>query len=533
MEIYCTRPGCLRPLNQFPDLDDSTKLKAVSQKYCTACGMPLILDNRYFATKLLGQGGFGAAFLARDRRTPGMRYCVVKQFLPAGNLTPDQMQTALKLFEREAEVLEDLGIRHLQIPDLLAFFPLDVPSQTGQPNQFFYIVQEFVDGEDMEAILAQKGPFSEAEVLEILTEMLKILKFVHENNSIHRDIKPSNIMRRRDGLLFLLDFGAVKQVTVGAGAAQAGRSTGIYSMGFAPPEQMRGEEVYHATDLYALAVTCITLLTGKQPNELYDTYSGTWNWRSYAQVSDRLEAVLNRLLLPFPKDRFAAAAEVLKALEPLQSPNSSSGVIPTFPDPSSDPASQSKAVGKTKIQPGTHPDPDPRSANPIAPPSPAPPPDPTPPPTPSPSPMPVMVRSRTSAFSLWEVLASAAFTGFEGGLLAIAVASLLGTVGLSPIFWIVLLVLVAGAVYAQTRRWLEKIDLLIIASVTLFLVRFLPFALLHKIILVPPISIIAQSLGIANLPLAVILLIAGFACLVAIAATAAFRLIYNLLSRLL
>jgi serine/threonine-protein kinase len=482
--------------------------------------MPLILDNRYFATKLLGRGGFGAAFLARDRRTPGMRYCVVKQFQPAGNLTPDQLQTALKLFEREAEVLEDLGNRHLQIPDLLAFFPLDVPSQSGQANQFFYIVQEFVDGEDMETELAQKGRFSEAEVLEILTEMLKILKFVHENHSIHRDIKPSNIMRRRDGLLFLLDFGAVKQVTAGAGAAQAGRSTGIYSMGFAPPEQMRGDKVYPATDLYALAVTCITLLTGKQPNELHDTYSDTWNWRSYTQVSDRLEAILNRLLLPIPNQRFQAAAEVLAALQPLQSPHSASSAAPS-PAPSAFPPLAAATPtpipiyptqpGATKLQP--------------APPS--------PPPASSPPPPPPIVRSRTTSFALWEVLAGAAFTGFEGGLLAIAVASLLGTVGFSPVFWLVLLALVAVVVYAQTQRWLEKVDLLIIAGVTLFLVRFLPFALLHKVVLLPPLSLIAQALGIGNSPLAIILLIAGFTGLVAIAATAAFRLIYNLLSRLL
>ena len=322
MEIYCTRPGCARPQNHFPDLDDTAKLKAVQQKFCMACGMPLILDNRYVPTKLLGQGGFGAAFAARDRRTPNMRYCVVKQFQPAGTLSPAQLQTAQGLFEREAEVLEKLGNRHPQIPDLLAFFSLDVPGlAVGQADQFFYIVQEFVDGQNMEELLAAKGRFSEAEVLAILAEMLKILKFVHENDSIHRDIKPSNIMRHRDGRLFLLDFGAVKQVTA---AAQPGRaSTGIYSLGFAPPEQMRGDKVYPSTDLYALAVTCLMLLTGKQPEDLHDPYSDTWNWRGYAQVSDRLEAVLNRMLLPSPNQRFASAQEVLDALDPRLPPSGS------------------------------------------------------------------------------------------------------------------------------------------------------------------------------------------------------------------
>lgn len=86
-------------------------------------------------------------------------------------------------------------------------------------------------------------------MLEVLQEILKVLKFVHERGIIHRDIKPSNIMRRRDGKLFLLDFGAVKQVTnVALGAAS---STGIYSMGFAPPEQMAGGK-YFRLQIYTL-----------------------------------------------------------------------------------------------------------------------------------------------------------------------------------------------------------------------------------------------------------------------------------------
>lgn len=524
MEIYCTRPGCPRPLNHFLDLDDSTKLKTVPQKFCTTCGMPLILDNRYFTIKLLGKGGFGAAFLARDRRTPGMRSCVVKQFQPAGDLTPDQLKVAQMLFEREAEVLEDLGIRHPQIPDLLAFFPLDVPSRTlGQTDQFFYIVQEFVDGENMEDELARRGKFSEAEILEILTEMLKILQFVHENGSIHRDIKPSNIMRRQDGLLFLLDFGAVKQVTSGAAVGQPGKSTGIYSMGFAPPEQMRGDKVYPATDLYALAVTCITLLTGKQPNELHDTYSDTWNWRIYTQVSDRLEAIFNRMLLSIPDQRFPSATEVLAALK------SGAPAVPS-PVPSAPPANpttiQGSASGATPVSAASASSAS-SAANPTAL-------SPTPQhqsPVPSPQ-APVVQAPPRPAFTLWEVLSSAAFTGFEGGLLAIAFASLLGTVGLSPWFWLILLAIIGGFVYAQTRRWLEKIDLLIIAALTLLLVWLFPFKLLHKIVLLPPLSAIAQALGIGS-PILIILLIAIFTCLLGIAATAVFRLIYNFLSRFL
>lgn len=510
MEIYCTRPGCPRPQNVFSDLDDNTKLKTIAQKYCTTCGMPLILDNRYFAVKLLGKGGFGAAFLGRDRRTPGLRYCVIKQFLPASSLTPDQLQIAQTLFEREAAVLDELGNRHPQIPDLFAFFPLDVPNPApGQSQQFFYIVQEYVDGQDMETELAERGPFSEAEIQEILAAMLPILQFVHDNGSIHRDIKPSNIMRRRDGRLFLLDFGAVKQATAGASAGQPGKaSTGIYSMGFAPPEQMRGDKVYPATDLYALAVTCITLLTGKQPSELHDPYSDTWNWRAYAQVQDRLEAVLNRMLLPIPSQRFQSASEVLSALQTAQPQVAPAGA--TAPSP------------PTRL-PGPPPSPGPTQVQTPVPSPPA--------PVQQPAAQPIVQTPSRPAFSLWEVLTGAAFTGFEGGLLAIALASLLGTVGLSPVFWLLLLVVMGGLAYAQSRRWIEKVDLAIILGATLLLVAL--FSGLHRVILSPPLNSIAQAMGLAGSPILTILFIAGFSALIALGAATVFRLIYNLLSRVL
>ncbi|MBE9020781.1 protein kinase, partial [Chroococcidiopsidales cyanobacterium LEGE 13417] len=203
MEVFCTRLGCPRPLNHFTYLDNSAILKTTEQKYCTCCGMPLILQGRYLPVKLLGQGGFGAAFLARDRYTPGMRQCVVKQFKPSGDLSATQLMTAQTLFEREAVALEQLGDRHDQIPDLLAFFELSVPSwQPNKQERFFYLVQEFIDGETLEAELESQGRFSESQVLQLLYAILPVLQFVHEQKAIHRDIKPSNIIRDRHGKLY-------------------------------------------------------------------------------------------------------------------------------------------------------------------------------------------------------------------------------------------------------------------------------------------------------------------------------------------
>lgn len=486
MDLYCTRPGCPRPLNSFADLDDTTTLKTVQQKYCTTCGMQLILVGRYLPQKLLGRGGFGAAFLARDRHTPrGMRQCVVKQFQPSGNLTAAQLEVAQALFEREAEVLEDLGNTHPQIPDLFAFFELTVPSlQPGRQDQFFYLVQEYIDGQTLEDELAQKGQLSATEVTQMLEEILEILKFVHENGSIHRDIKPSNIMRHRNGRFYLLDFGAVKQATKGT----ANRSTGIYSLGFAPPEQVAGAEVYPSTDLYALAVTCLMLLTGKEPTDLFDSYSNRWNWRIHAtQVSPALADALDRMLLPAPNQRFQSAGEALDALKHpdprlIQRAAAAASVVPAapsgLPQPLATPAAQP-------------------ASSPSAPPRP---------------------RSTIATFSTLELLGGAAFTGFEASLLAIALFSLpipsIGSAGL----W---LLLCGGLVYAQSRRIIERIDLLIIAAITLALVVFLPILR----------SIIPLPVGVN--PIVTIGLLAAMAAACAIAITALFRLIYKLLSTLL
>lgn len=454
MEVICTRPHCPRPRNQCPDLDDSNRLTSIEQKYCTACGMPLILGGRYLPERLLGKGGFGAAFLAVDRYSPTRARCVIKQFQPSGNLSPQALEKAKNLFFQEARVLEDLGRKHRQIPDLYAFFPLTVKNQlTGEEEQFFYLAQEYIDGKNLEEILQQQQkPFQESEVKNLLQELLLILKFIHENGSIHRDIKPSNIMRDQNGRLYLLDFGAVKQATNNPNNTQE-KSTTIYSAGFAPPEQQLGNQVSAATDLYALAATCVMLLTNRDPDELYDPRKQVWNWQNYvSNISADLARVFNKMLLANPLDRFQSCGEVLTALNT---------------------------------------------------PPPSPPPSPIPPPPPA-SP----VIRKTSRFSLGETFANAAFTGFEGTLLVIALNSLVPSAGIVIAFMIL-----GGLVLALFKKVIEGKDLPIIAAITLTLLFFL-----------------SRLQGSLNFP--EIAIIAVMAAIGAIAITAFFRLIYQIILRL-
>ena len=310
MDLYCTRPGCPAPLNRV-DIDEE-QLRSIEQIHCRACQMPLILAGAYVPVKPLGRGGFGATFLAIDRYLPNMEHCVVKHFRPDG-MNAEEIAMARRLFAREATVLQKVGNDHPAIPDLYAYFPLTVPkiSYPHETQEHFYLVQEYIDGEDLEHELQRLGPFDETKIIELLKALLPILQFVHGRNIIHRDIKPANIMRHRQGKIYLLDFGAVRDLFA------TSKWTTVGTTGYAAPEQYHGGEVYPSTDLYGLGVTCLRLLTGLPPEDLYDAYMGTWQWRDKVHLSPHLTQILDRMVRLVVQERFTSAAEVLEQLQQL------------------------------------------------------------------------------------------------------------------------------------------------------------------------------------------------------------------------
>ena len=520
MQLYCTRPNCPSPLNSFPSLDNPKIPRPIKQKYCSACRMEMILGGRYLPMSVLGQGGFGTAFLARDIDSPTKRKCVVKLFQPPVTLTASQMATAQRLFAKEAEILERFGLQHSQIPNLYAYFPLLITNPlTNQTEELFYLVQEFVDGEDLEQILDREGAFSEQAVTEVLIETLKVLDFVHANGAIHRDVKPSNIMKGQTGKLYLLDFGAVKEVATPSGA-QRGPTT-ICSPDYAPPEQIMNGTVGVTSDLYALAATCVVLLTNKGSNELRDSSTNSWEWGAYAQVSAPLSNVLNKMLQARPDSRFPSAKSVLAAMSTEAGASSvhnapvynasvhNASVAPPLPA-SKPPLSK---LAKPPARPLSKP-----PAKPLAMPSPA-----------NAAPAGSATQSgqgqaagvvgapaaiaNSSPRSLLHFLGNAAFTGTEGGLLAIATFSLLKLTPLGGGVWLALLAILIAL---QMRRAIEGWDFVIIAGITMAVV-----------ILIDPLGSILDS---QDALIAVVSVMAGGA-LVLIAAF--FRLVFQILTRIL
>ncbi len=290
------------------------------------------MGDRYAAKKIIGQGGFGRTFLAIDEYKPSKPPCVIKQFYPQLQGT-SSIQKAAELFELEAVRLEQLG-KHSQIPELLAYFSQDERQ---------YLVQEFIDGENLAQTLKSHGYFSETQIRNLLNNLLPVFEFIHSRQVIHRDIKPENIIFRQDGQLVLVDFGAAKYATQ---TALAVTGTRIGTAGYTAPEQAKGKAI-HASDIYSLGVTCLCLLTEVEPIDLFDDSEFEWVWREHLKtsVSSELGQILDKMIQPAIKKRYQSATEVLQDLA-SQSPQLS----PQTPPPPPDSLKSAQGVDYTRLR---------------------------------------------------------------------------------------------------------------------------------------------------------------------------------------
>ncbi len=309
-------------------------------RFCTQCGESLpipqgdAIADRYKILRQLGQGGFGRTYLAEDSHSSN-QLCVLKEFAPQVEKAED-LRKAKELFEREASVLKKL--QHPQIPKFHSSL------QTKSLNKdFFFLVQDYVEGDTYWDLLGKRynqgQNFSEAEVIQLLQDMLPVLGYIHSVDVVHRDISPDNIiLRRADNKPVLIDFGGVKQLPASQGfwVTQLGvNRTLLGKKGYAPEEQLRQGKAFPSSDLYSLAVTALVLLTGKEPQNLYDSYQGNWRWGTDIKVNPQLEAILKKMVAYKPSDRYQNAQQVSKDLQRMSSkpskpsiPSSSTPVVP-------------------------------------------------------------------------------------------------------------------------------------------------------------------------------------------------------------
>lgn len=270
---YCFSADCQNPHN--PD----------GTRFCQSCGGNLLLKERYRALKILARSSVSQSFLAVDEDHPSHPRCVVKHFFPKYIASNGLNASVL------ASRLSDLG-KHPYIPELWAWF-----EQDGHG----YLVQKYIEGVSLAQELAEAGTFSEIQIRSLLKEVLPVLQFVHNHRLIHGDIKPENIIRRQlDNRLVLVGFD---------------NGIGNASAEFSAPEQINGQ-VFPSSDIYSLGVTCIYLLTGVSPFDLFDIKANRWVWRDFLKkpVSFQLGKILDKMIERKAAARYQSAADVIKAL---------------------------------------------------------------------------------------------------------------------------------------------------------------------------------------------------------------------------
>ena len=278
-----------------------------------------LLGGRYRVIQELGGGGFAKTYLVEDSNLPNRRQCVVKHLCPP-NKEPKTIRVARQLFAQEAATLERLG-HHEQIPLIFDYFE-------DQKNQEFYIVEEFIPGDTLAKEILPGQPLPEIRVINLLTKVLEILVFVHEQGVIHRDIKPANLMRRQtDGKIFLIDFGTVKEVTTHIVNSQ-GQITSTIAVGtpsYMPIEQFHGNPQFNS-DIYALGVVAIQALTGLLADDISklrdpkNPSTGEIRWRHRTQVSPLLADIIDRMVSIDCRQRYQSATQVLLNLNRLSPP---------------------------------------------------------------------------------------------------------------------------------------------------------------------------------------------------------------------
>lgn len=265
-----------------------------------------LLAGRYRTRRILGSGGFGLTYLAEDTLRPGNPLCVVKHLRPARQ-DEKFLLVARRLFNTEAEILEKLGI-HPHIPQLLAYF---------EENKEFYLVQEYIEGHALSEELPIDKRLPEAQVVELLKQVLEILIFIHKHSVIHRDIKPSNIMRRDNGQVVLIDFGAVKQLQPQEQIDQENPTIAIGTRGYAPPESYAGHPSF-SSDIYSLGMIGVQAVTGIPPHQLpISPETGDVSWRYLANVSEEFAQVLEKMVRYHFAIRYQSATQVMEELEKL------------------------------------------------------------------------------------------------------------------------------------------------------------------------------------------------------------------------
>jgi serine/threonine-protein kinase len=255
---------------------------------------------------LLGKGGMGAVYRARDTRL-GNKLWAVKEMSTAGLSTSEEFRQGVEAFRREATMLARLNHRHL--PKVIDNF-----EEGGRE----YLVMELVEGQTLAAMVTKGSkPLRVEQVIGWSEQLCDVLGYLHSQRPaiIFRDLKPDNIMVDKDGVVKLIDFGIARHFKPGKQAD----TTAFGTTGYAPPEQYGKGQTDARSDVYALAATLHQLLTQRDPSQ--DPFNFPPARQLNPNVPEGLSVALQRALSHSPADRWANMADFRRALQTPAQPS--------------------------------------------------------------------------------------------------------------------------------------------------------------------------------------------------------------------
>ncbi len=249
------------------------------------------LDGRFQVLKPLKAGSHGMTYLALDKESG--EQVVVKRLHLAKMLD----WKSDELFRREIAVLSQLS--HPGIPKVVAAFE-------GSDSSV-YLIQEHVDGSDLEHLLDNGELWNDQKVRKVMVDLLQVLEYLHRHSPpiLHRDIKPANIVRRANGDFVLVDFGAVQV----AANSKVGGTTVVGTFGYMPLEQLQGR-ASESTDLYALGMTLIRLASRMEPHDM-EVVRGRVQFEAHVNLSPKVLESLQWMVEPMAEDRPANVEALL------------------------------------------------------------------------------------------------------------------------------------------------------------------------------------------------------------------------------
>ncbi|HUK19511.1 MAG TPA: protein kinase [Bryobacteraceae bacterium] len=269
----------------------------------------VVLAGRYEILELLGEGGMGAVYRARDRELD--RVVALKV------IRPEYASNALVLQRFKQELVLARQITHRNI---IRIFDL------GSAGPTRFITMEYVAGEDLSSVLAHRGKLPAAEAVEIVRQVCRGLEAAHEEGVVHRDLKPQNIMIDRQGKVLVMDFGIARSTTASK-ITRTGALTGTPT--YMSPEQAQGQKVDARSDLYTLGIIFYELLTGRPPFD-DENPMATLVRRIQEKPTPPIEVepaipvplnqIILKMLATLPADRYQSAAEILAALDKWENP---------------------------------------------------------------------------------------------------------------------------------------------------------------------------------------------------------------------